>query len=164
VKPGKIVAGQEAEKTNEWLQAMYIAATSGKDFKAVIRKMGGKRREEKKEESPKAKPEKPKPPEKEPPETKPKKEEPKKDKSTYSYQSLEPKKEPEPKEEPPKVKPAPEKRKVKPEPLPDFNEVDNGIHNSLNQVLTLILNRQILPSMGNLSRKQWRILRRMRSN
>lgn len=41
VKTSKIVAGQEPEKTNEWLQAMYIAATSKKDFKGAIRKVLG---------------------------------------------------------------------------------------------------------------------------
>lgn len=71
VNPAKIVAGHEAEKTNEWLQAMYTAATSGKDFKSVIKKasgQGGAGPDEKKPESkPKTKPKsKPREPEPEP--------------------------------------------------------------------------------------------------
>lgn len=81
VKPAKIVAGHEAEKTNEWLQAMYLAATSGKDFKSAIRKTLGQGdaepQEKKVEPKPKTKPKpKPKEPEPKPVEQKPAKESP----------------------------------------------------------------------------------------
>ena len=153
-KPAKIVAGQEAEKTNEWLQAMYVAATSGKDFKSVIKKMmgGGKVEDERKPEK-KKEPVKSKAVEEKAPEVEQKKEEPKRKKG------LEQKKEQEVKGEPPKGKPVPEKTKVKAErdALPDLNEVDSVIHISLNQGLTLKLNKLILPTTDNSSRKQWRI-------
>jgi len=153
-KPAKIVAGQEAEKTNEWLQAMYIAATSGKDFKSVIRKMmgGGKVEDERKPEK-KKEPVESKAVEDRPPKVEQRKEDQKKKKGS------EQKKEQEVKEEPAKTKPLPEKAKVKAErdALPDLNEVDGVIHIRLNQSLTLKLNKLILPTTDNSSRKQWRI-------
>ena len=39
VRPGKVVAGQEPEKTNEWLQAMCQAAISKKDYKAAVKQV-----------------------------------------------------------------------------------------------------------------------------
>ncbi len=88
-KPSKIVAGQEPEKTNEWLQAMYVAATSKKDYKAAVKKIlaaeGGAaapapepKKEPPKEEH-KEKPAKPKEPAREVPKEQPKqaKEQPK---------------------------------------------------------------------------------------
>ena len=41
VKPAKIVAGLEPEKTNEFLQALFRAATSGIDSQPYIRKLFG---------------------------------------------------------------------------------------------------------------------------
>jgi len=41
VKPAKIVAGLEPEKTNEFLQALFRAATSGIDSAPYIRKLFG---------------------------------------------------------------------------------------------------------------------------
>ncbi len=35
-KPNKIVAGVEPEKTNEFLQAIYRAAVSGKDCRPYV--------------------------------------------------------------------------------------------------------------------------------
>ena len=41
VKPGKIVAGQEPEKTNLFLQAMFRAATSGIDTSPHVQQIVG---------------------------------------------------------------------------------------------------------------------------
>ena len=56
------MAGYEPERTNEWLQAMYMAATSKKDFKSAIKQvLGGAPEPEEKKEEPKPKAEKQKP-------------------------------------------------------------------------------------------------------
>ncbi len=41
VKPAKIVAGLEADKTNEFLQSMFKAATSGVDSLPYVKKIMG---------------------------------------------------------------------------------------------------------------------------
>ena len=41
VKPNKIVAGHEPEKTNQFLQAMFAAATSGVDSKPFVMQILG---------------------------------------------------------------------------------------------------------------------------
>ena len=46
VKPTKIVAGLEPEKTNAFLQALFQAATSGVDSTPAVRKVLGIEEEE----------------------------------------------------------------------------------------------------------------------
>ena len=41
MKPNKIVAGLEPEKTNEFLQALFRAATSGIDSTPFVKKVLG---------------------------------------------------------------------------------------------------------------------------
>lgn len=94
MKPGKIVAGLEAEKTNNMLLAMHKAATSGHNFENIAIKLsGGQPEPEQQQVEKKPKKEKPVPKEKkEEPQEEPKKEKPRRE---------EPK--PEPREDPGKA-------------------------------------------------------------
>lgn len=119
VKPSKIVAGQEAEKTNEWLQGLYSAATSGKDFKSAVKQILAA---DSGAHAPEAKAEEPKPKQKEPAkeEPKPKPKEPKPEKKEAPKEP--PKEAPKPKPQPPpeekKQASPPEKKQPPPEEKP----------------------------------------------
>eukprot|EP01022_Parablepharisma_sp_SALTPOND_P004307 TRINITY_DN119_c2_g2_i1.p1 TRINITY_DN119_c2_g2~~TRINITY_DN119_c2_g2_i1.p1 ORF type:complete len:662 (-),score=27.35 TRINITY_DN119_c2_g2_i1:1561-3546(-) len=115
VKATKIVAGQEPEKTNEWLQAMFVAATSKKDFRPAVKQVltgeAPPAPEPKKEEKPKPKevkePPKPKESAKAPPKAEvPPEEPPKKPKQAEEKPKKKPKQEEPPEPARPKTPPS----------------------------------------------------------
>lgn len=97
MKPGKVVAGLEAEKTNNMLLAMHKAATSGHDFEAIAVKLSGGQPEPEQPQVQEKKPKKEKPVPKE----KEKREEPQEEPKKEKPRKEEPK--PEPKEDPPRA-------------------------------------------------------------
>ena len=52
IKPGMVLAGQQADKTNVWLQQMFRAATSGVDTSPYVAELLGHAGGEEGEEQP----------------------------------------------------------------------------------------------------------------